>query len=214
MSNSGSSIGDVTLLALLKSASDTEVSEDAAAQFYERYMEKLMSLVDRNLAARFSSRVDPEDVVQSIFRSWFAGAKDGRIKPSSKDEVWKLLSVVALNKVRNKVKFHDRQRRAVARTDSGSELLNSVPEPTQEDAAAFLDLVEVAGNRLDERSRRTLELILEGKTVEEIGRELGRSTKSVARYKSEIGKVLQGLLDDDLRDLSADSEIDPDASHD
>jgi RNA polymerase sigma-70 factor, ECF subfamily len=205
------SIGDVTLMALLQSSVDTEVTEDAAAQFYARYMEKLMSLVERNLASKFSSRVDPEDIVQSIFRSWFRGARDGRIQPSSRGEIWKLLSVVALNKVRNKVKFHERKRRAVSNTKAGNEVLSAVPDPTQADAVAFLDLVAVAGNRLDEMGRRTLELILAGKSVEEIAIELGRTTKSVSRYKKRVGKVLQGLLDDDLKRLEADEDFAEDA---
>ncbi len=205
MTESQKSVGDITLMALLNTAGVREVSEDAAAQFYARYMEKLMSLVQRNLASRFSARVDPEDLVQSIFRSWFTGAKDGRFQPASKDEVWKLLSVVALNKVRNKVKFHDAQLRAVSRTEADADVLNSVPEPTVEDATDFLDLVQTAGSRLDEMARRTLELTIEGKSVEEIARELGRTTKSVSRYKNKIGEVLQELLDDDLKGLDGET---------
>jgi RNA polymerase sigma factor (sigma-70 family) len=201
------SVGDVTLMALLNSAGMREISEDAAAQFYARYMEKLMSLVQRNLASRFAARVDPEDLVQSIFRSWFTGAKEGRFQPASKDEVWKLLSVVALNKVRNKVKFHDAQRRAVSRTESGDEIFGGFPEPTPEDARKFVELIEAASQRLEEMPRRTLELTIEGKSVEEIATELGRTTRSVSRYKTlYIAPVLQELLDDDLKGLGRDSE--------
>jgi len=210
MSDSHPSIGDVTLMALLKTSTDAEVSDQAAELFCTRYMEKLLALIDRNLAAKYSPRVDPEDLAQSILRSWFIRAREGRIELSSQDEVWKLLSTVALNKVRNKVKFHDRKRRAVSQTNSAPEILQCVPEPTQEDAAAFLDLVEVAGQRLDEKARRTLELIVEGKSVEEIADELGRTTKSVSRYKKQIGTVLQQLLDDDLQKIAAAAEQDAD----
>ena len=206
MADNEKSIGDITLMFLLNDHGNRDVSEDAAAQFYARYMEKLMSLVERNLASRFSPRVDPEDLVQSIFRSWFSGAKEGRINPSSRDDVWTLLSVVALNKVRNKVKFHKAKKRDISRTKADEELLSSVPEPTPEDAGDFLDLVQVASQRLEEKARRTLELILEGRSVEEIAKDLGRTTKSVGRYKKDIGKVLKGLLDEDLRDLGSESD--------
>ncbi|MCA9008293.1 MAG: sigma-70 family RNA polymerase sigma factor [Planctomycetaceae bacterium] len=209
MTDNPKSVGDVTLLALLNSAGGREVSEDAAAQFYARYMEKLMSLVQRNLASRFSARVDPEDLVQSIFRSWFIGAREGYIKPVSKDEVWKLLSVVALNKVRNKVKFHDAQRRAVSRTESGDEVFGAIPEPKPEDATEFIELIEAASQRLEEMPRRTLELTLAGNTVEEIAAELGRTTRSVSRYKTtQIAPVLLQLLDNDLKGLKGDSDDD------
>lgn len=210
MTDKQNSIGDLTLIALLKDRGNVIVSEDAATEFCARYMEKLMSLVERNLASRFSSRFDPEDLVQSIFRSWFTGAEKGRFRPSSKDEVWKLLSVVALNKVRNKVKFHDARKRAVSKTQANEELLASVPEPRPEDATDFLELIDVAGQRLDEMARRTLELILEGKSVEDIATTLGRTTKSVSRYKKQIGIVLQGLLDDDLKGLGDSSGDDGD----
>ncbi|MBL8817756.1 MAG: hypothetical protein JNL58_17150 [Planctomyces sp.] len=194
MSENQSDVGDVTLLRLLNENGGRQVSEDAAAEFYARYMEKLMSLVERNLASRFSGRVSPEDIVQSVFKSWFAGAKDGRIKPSSKDEVWKLLSVVALNKVRNKIKFHSTRGRSVSRTESGDDVLDHVPAPTPEDAAEFMDMVEVVSSRLDEMGRRTLELILEGRGNDEIAEIIGRTSRSVTRYRTEIGEALKTFL--------------------
>lgn len=203
MDESQYSIGDMTLIRLLNSCSTRDVSEDAAYQFCERYMEKLMSLVERNLAERFSPRLDPQDVVQSVFRSWFTGAKEGRINPGSRDEVWNLLSVVALNKVRNKVKFHDAQCRAVSKTLSDEEAIITIRDPGEEEREIFLDLVETARGRLDEMARQTLDLILQGNSVEQIATELGRTTKSVGRYKLKIREVLRDLLDKNLTDKTA-----------
>ena len=96
------------------------------------------------------------------------------------------------------MKYHDAQLRSISKTEADAEVLGSIPEPTFEDATDFLDLVTTAGSRLEENARRTLELILEGKGVDEIATELNRTTRSVTRYKVEIGKVLRDLLDDDL----------------
>lgn len=199
MSDRLQSVSDLTLMHLLNRDGSQTVSDDAAAMFYERYMEKLMSLVERNLASKFSTRLDPEDVVQSVFGTWFRRVKEGRIAPGSRDEIWKLLSVIALNKVRNKVKFHKAKRRDVSRTDDGSEFLEAVPEPTVEDATCFLDMIGEVEKQLDDMARRTMELILDGRSVEEISKALGRTTKSVGRYKAEIGKVLERVLDADLK---------------
>ncbi len=210
MTDNLKSPGDLTLIALFRSQGNHDVSEEAAAEFCTRYMEKLLSLVERNLASRFNPRIDPSDLVQSIFRSWFSGARQGRIHPSSKDEVWKLLSVVALNKVRNKVKFHDAKQREISRTVSEDGVFGSMPEPTAEDAVDFMDLVEVVGSRLDDMSRKTLEMILEGRSVEDIASNLGRTTKSVRRYKDRIGAVLQELVNDDLKTTNNRTDKDVD----
>jgi len=208
MAENEKSIGDMTLMALLKSAGHREVSEDAAATFYARYMEKLMSLVERNLASKFSARVDPEDIVQSIFATWFRRTKEGRINPGSQDEVWKLISVIALNKVRNKVKHLSAKYQDVGRTESNETLIKLVPDPGDREVREFLELIEAASQRLDDKARRTLELILEDRSVEEIAKDLSRTTKSVGRYKKEIGKVLKGLLDEDLKGLGSESDDD------
>lgn len=195
MEPSVESAGDVTLVAILKDEGHGEVSEDAARQFCDRYMEKLLSLVKRNLASRYSSRLDPEDVVQSVFRSWFKDAKEGKITAASERDIWKLLSVVALNKVRNKIKFHDAQRRSVQRTSDNDEVIAGVPEPTEGDAQDFLEMMEAVGERLEEKARRTLELLLDGLSVSEIADELGRTTKSIGRYKKQIGVILNEFLE-------------------
>lgn len=197
--------GDLTLVGLIQDAADRQKAEDAAKDFCERYMAKLLALVERNLARRFSSRLDAEDLVQSIFGLWFSDIRAGKIAISTEDEIWKLLSVIALNKVRNKVKFHDAQRRSTARTVSDDAMLTTVPEPSSEDAVAFMDMIQAASAQLEENARRTLELILDGKSVEDIARLLGRSTKSVSRYKKQIGKVLQDFVDEDLRSLCESS---------
>lgn len=187
---------DVSLLRQFAEGNGEDISEEAASEFCARYMAKLMSLVQRNLAGRFAARVDAEDIVQSVLRTWFRRTQAGNLAPASTAEVWKLLSVIALCKVRNKVKFHDAQRRAVARTQGDSEVLGAVPDPTDQDAIEFLDTVRAAGQKMDPMARRTLELILEDRSVEEIAAELGRTTKSVQRYKKQIGTVLAGLLED------------------
>ena len=188
------STSDLSLIRLLRQSGSGDVSEGAATEFYARYMQKLMSLVERNLASRFGARIDPEDILQTVFRTWFRQAKEGRIDPGSQDEIWKLLSVIALNKVRNKVKFHDAQRRSVGRTQGNQNILGAVPEPSADDATEFLDMVETAGQQMSDNARLTLQMILEGKSNQEIAAELGRTTKSVGRYKKEIGTIVQKIL--------------------
>jgi len=206
MANQEDLVGDVTLVGMIRDPADPGVAEKAANDFCGRYLQKILSLVQRNLASRYSSRMDAEDLVQSIFGSWFCNVQAGKVSVSSEDEIWKLLSVIALNKVRNKIKFHDAQRRSASRTVSDEALLTTLPEPTSEDAVAFMDMIEAVSNRLEEMPRKTLELILDGKSVEEIAIQLGRSTKSIGRYKKQIGRVLNEFLDEDLIEFMETSD--------
>lgn len=129
--------GDLTLLGQWKLG-----DQDAANEFHNRYVEKLLSLIQGNIARRFGSRFDADDVAQSVLRTFFGAAADGRLKVSRNDDVWKLLATIALNKVRNQVKFHDAQKRRGGQTAPGPELLDGLGDPTDQDAVEIADLVE------------------------------------------------------------------------
>ena len=49
-------------------------NEPAAEALFARYFERLQALVRSRLSPRFSRRTDPEDVVMSVYRSFFVGA--------------------------------------------------------------------------------------------------------------------------------------------
>src|SRR5438132_1018442 len=51
--------------------------QQAAAVLFQRYSGRLIELVRRRLSNRLNQRFDPEDVVQSAYRSFFAHARDG-----------------------------------------------------------------------------------------------------------------------------------------
>lgn len=182
---------------LFKDDCNRQVSEDAANQFYGRYLRRLLALVKSRTAARFAPRFDPEDIVQSVFRTWFARTRDGRISFSTQGDLWSLLCVIALRKVRNRTRFHDEPIRSVGLTADNAEPAENLPDATDNDAVEFEDLIDVARMRLKELPRRTLELTIQGLSVEDISTELGRTTRSVTRYRQEAGAVLEQLLADD-----------------
>src|SRR5262245_58097585 len=45
--------------------------QQAAAELFRRYASRLIALAQSRLSASMASRVDPEDVVQSVYRSFF-----------------------------------------------------------------------------------------------------------------------------------------------
>src|SRR3954467_5650944 len=74
--------------------------DDAPTLLYLRYAERLRALAGAQIAQGLAARVDSEDIVQSVFRTFFRRAAADRKGVPEVEEIWKLLLVIALNKVR------------------------------------------------------------------------------------------------------------------
>ena len=75
-------------------------SEDAATQLYLKYAKRLRALARATTSAQLARRVDADDIVQSVFRTFFRAASQGLYDVPAGDDLWKLLLVIALNKIR------------------------------------------------------------------------------------------------------------------
>ena len=92
--------------------------QDAATQLYVKYGARLQALARSQTSHALASRFDPEDVIQSVFRTFFRRASAGLYDVPEGDELWQLLLVLALNKIRDLATFHRAQKRDVTRTHS------------------------------------------------------------------------------------------------
>ena len=66
-------------------------------------------------------RVDPDDIVQSVFRTFFRRAAAGQYDVPAGDELWKLFLVIGLNKVRAVAAYHKAAKRDVRQTAAGGD---------------------------------------------------------------------------------------------
>lgn len=156
--------------------------EGAATDIYMRYAPRLRALARRCCTPHYSGRFDADDVLQSVFRTFFHGARNRAYEVPPDGELWGLLMVLALNKVRTLVGFHQADKRAVRNTAL-------LPDPdahpalaADDSAAAFLKMVldeQVAA--LPESNRAIIRLRTEGYEVEEIVQATGRSRRTVER---------------------------------
>jgi RNA polymerase sigma-70 factor, ECF subfamily len=157
---------------------------DAATALYLRYVEHLQSLVKRQTSPQLAPRLDSEDIVQSIFRTLFRRVVHDHYDVPQGEDLWKLILVIALHKVRNAAARHRSAKRDVTKTVS----MDGVPAAADglasrdETALATLRMViaEVSGP-LPEASRRIVELRIDGYEVTEIASRTGRSKRSVER---------------------------------
>jgi RNA polymerase sigma-70 factor (ECF subfamily) len=174
----------------------------AADVLYQRYVERLSGIVTAQLADRFRSRMDADDVVQSVCRSFFRRVQEGQFRFDADDDVWKLLVTISLNKLRNQIRRHsaakrdasqERRRRDNALPDDFHlEKLAETPSPVE--AFIFAEMVERVCDQLDDRHALLLQLRLEGHNQQEIAERLQTSDRSVRRMMDNIRDVLSREL--------------------
>ena len=83
-----------------------EGEADAATAIYLRYAKRLQRLAESQTGGELAVRLDPEDVVQSVFRTFFRHAAEGHYEIPDGEELWKLFLVIALNKIRTLGHYH------------------------------------------------------------------------------------------------------------
>lgn len=174
--------------------------QDAATELYLRYADRLEKLAQRETGRDLGPRVDAEDVVQSVFRTFFRRAAQGQYDLPAGEELWRLILVIALNKIRQLGIHHRAAKRSTARTKS-VELWEGIDRGTatgDETALATLEMVvDDLLSHLPDVHRTMIELRIEGHEVAEIGARTERSQRSVERVLQNFRRQLSTLIHDD-----------------
>jgi hypothetical protein len=84
----------------------------AAAAIFARYFERLTLLARSRLSARLARRTDPEDIVQSVYRSFFVGVREGRYALGRGGDLWRLLASITKHKLLRQVRHQSADRRS------------------------------------------------------------------------------------------------------
>jgi RNA polymerase sigma-70 factor, ECF subfamily len=170
---------------------------DAPTQLYLRYADRLQALAARQTSPELGRRLDPEDIVQTVFRTFFRRVAEDDYDVPDGEEIWKLLLVIALNKIRDAATYHRAAKRDVRRTSSGeaNELAIQTTAGKDEASLAVLRMVvEEALKDLPESHRRMIELRIDGHEVLEISRDVGRSKRSVERALQDFRRRMGELI--------------------
>lgn len=166
----------------------------AAEQLFARYAQRLYRLAEQHLSHKLAGRVDGEDVVQSVFRTFFRRQAAGEFRCDSSGQLWRLLVKITILKARAKARHHTASMRDV-RLEAPATIEPWVAEsvardPGPDEAAALVDQIETLLDGLPPLYCRLLEMRLEGREVREIAGELEVSRQTVYRAL----KLLQGRL--------------------
>ncbi len=135
--------------------------------------------------------------MQSIFGSFFRRVDQGLYDIPDGDELWKLLLVLALNKIRSKATYYRALKRDAVRNVGGAQgesLLQLHACARDVETEHFEMVLNEILDRLPAECRSMAKLRLDGREVGEIAHSTGRSRRSVERILQETRRKLRGLL--------------------
>src|SRR4051794_6881107 len=92
----------------------------AAAEVFRRYARRLLGLASSRLGELLRRKAGPEDVVQSVFRSFFLRMRQGRFDLDGWDDLWSLLVVITVRKCVNRREFFQAACRDVRREEASA----------------------------------------------------------------------------------------------
>lgn len=110
----------------------------------DQYRARLCRLVEREMNRRFRRKEDPEDVVQSAFRTFYRRNAQGEFHIDSSVDLWRLLETITRHKLLKHVEKLDAGKRNMKREEhpEGDDLQGRIPTP--DEAAVAADLMEQA----------------------------------------------------------------------
>ena len=177
-----------------------EGNQDAATEIYLRYAARLRGLARKQCSQALARCVEADDIVQSVFRSFFRRAQHGCYDIPEEGELWRLFLVITLNKVRTKGDYYHAAKRDIRHVTQGLPADPVLPAKLSknEGAAAFLQIVlDEALEQLPEHHRQIVQLRIQGYDLEEIAEKVQRAKRTVERVLQQFRVHLKGLLNED-----------------
>ena len=167
------------LLPLLPAGDD-----QAARAVFDRYSERLVRLANQHLSRKLAGRVDGEDVVQSVFRTFFRRGTEGEFHIDSSAQLWQLLVTITILKARAKARHHTADKRdagAERAVEVGGAFDPTSREPGPGDAVELIDQIDVLLRDLPPLYGEMLGLRLQGRNITDVADELKVSRQTVHR---------------------------------
>ena len=180
------------LLPLLPAGDDR-----AARAIFDRYSDRLVRLAGRHLSQRLAGRVDPEDVIQSVFRTFFRRGAGGEFQFDGSAQLWQLLVKITVLKARAKARFHTADRRDAGKQWAPADGFDpATSEPGPDEAVILVDQINALLRGLPPVYAQVLGLRLQGRNVTEVADELNLSRQTVHRALNLLQDRLAAMTPD------------------
>lgn len=166
------------------------------AEAVERFAGRLISLAKSRMPDRLRRRIDPEDIVQSAFRSFFNRHNDGRFEFREAADVWRLLAAITYRKIQRTIRFHHQQQRDVSRDLPNADDSPPAPDvaPTASSVVVMMELLDGIVDQLPETHREILQLRLENFSIDEIAERVSVSSRTVNRALAVVRQIATEML--------------------
>jgi RNA polymerase sigma-70 factor (ECF subfamily) len=199
-----SSPGDVEFPAMDADSAFPEVlaglhagDEAAAGAVFHRFVGRLIALARQRLDPLVRTRVDPEDVVQSVFRSFFRRQARGDYELESWNSLWQLLALITVRKCARKGGRAFRDLGIVGTRDPQALVPVLDREPKPDEAAVLAETIAELLRGLKEDDREVLVLRLQEHTTGEISERLGCTERRVQRVLERVRRRMRRELPPD-----------------
>jgi DNA-directed RNA polymerase specialized sigma24 family protein len=176
---------DQSLLELYRSG-----DQRAAIALYARYAGRLRALAASQCAADLRVRFDPDDIVQSVFRTFFAELRESNYEVPEGEELWGLLFVMALHKIRNKANYHRAAKRNIGQTVDGAGLEENLLASDEASLQFLLMLIDDELKDYPPINRTIVRMRIEGYDIGEIVKKTERSRRTVERVLQDFRQKL------------------------
>jgi RNA polymerase sigma-70 factor, ECF subfamily len=183
-----------------------EGDQDAATEIFCRFAKGLIGLAHTKLDIRVLPKEGPDDVVQSVFRTFFIRHRDGEYDLATWDKLWSMLTVITVRKCLNRNEYYLAKRRDVRREvpaadwkDAAAGLSEFIDrKPTSLEAAVLIENVKHMMHGLEPDERAMIALRLQGYKNREISAQVGCSERTVTRVHAHIEDRLRRMHADEI----------------
>ena len=173
-----------------------EGQEDAATALYKRYAQRLQRLAEKKTDTRMAGRIDPEGIVQSVFRTFFRRVAQGQYEVAEGGDLWNLLLVISLNKLRKEATKQQTAKRDIRRTHSLLESDEKHSDGKEDEALVFLKLtIEEILSTLTAPEREIVVMRIEGHEINHIADKSKRAKRSVERILQSFRARLKATIE-------------------
>jgi RNA polymerase sigma-70 factor (ECF subfamily) len=174
---------------------------DATTLVFQRFAHRLLALARSRLDGLTRRKVDPDDVLQSVFKSFFKRMADDQWDLENWDSLWGILALITVRKCGHRMDYYraacrDVQREVPGQPAGDSSALGPEPaaaDPTPSAVVILAETVDTLLSGMEPRDRRIVELSLQGYSALEVAERVGSTERTVYRVLERVRKQLHAL---------------------
>lgn len=177
----------------------------AASEIHARYAHRLYALAKAKLGRRLTTKVDPDDILQTTFLAFFEKADREEVFWKKEGDLWRLLAAICVNHVKRSAEHYGSQKR-----NADVEVSVNEQRDFEFDSASqkLIELVESLIQGENPMAIKIVEARLAGFSTREIAQQTGRSERTIRRIVDML-KAKLALMSEMNVDAELNHSVDP-----